>query len=455
MAGIGFELRKILEHDDFLSEVKAYIYSSLISSGPWVLSISCIAILGMLHIPGMELKDHEIFRATITYTYAFSLIYTGIYQLVVTRFLADRLYVNDDAATLSTFITSVVFILAGGIVMSVIFYLMVPLPPFYKLSAVILFEVVCLIWLTMIFISSVKNYRSIVNAFATGVVASLAGAFVFGSQFGAPGHLFGYTLGQAIICFWLLARLLLEFPATEPWNGAVRLYFRKYWDLMAIGFIYNMAIWVDKFAFWLAPDARVIIWGFVTHDIYEAPVFYSYLTIVPTMAIFLIRIETDFYEHYRRYYSKVTGKAPLAVILEEKGKMAAMIRRSIRDVFVVQGSISLLCIYFAQEIASMGGLSPLQIPLFRVVTVGSFLMVLLSITIIVLFYFDLRMRVLLTVSVFLVLNAVLSWLTIKLGFQFYGYGFTYACFISLLIAFYMLYDGIRDLEYLTFTRQPV
>lgn len=455
MAGIGFELRKILEQDSFLSEVKAYLYSSIISSGPWVLSISCIAILGMFRIPGMELKDHEIFRATITYTYAFSLVYTGIYQLVVTRFLADRLYVNDEMATLSTFITSVVFILAGGFFVSLIFYVMVPLPPFYKLAAVILFEIVCLIWLAMVFVSSVKNYRSIVNAFATGVVVSLGGAFIFGHQFGLSGHLFGYTLGQAVICFLLLARLLLEFPPAESWNVAVGIYFRKYWDLMAIGFIYNLAIWVDKFAFWLAPDARVIMWGFITHDLYEAPVFYSYLTIVPTMAIFLIRIETDFYEHYRQYYSKVTGKAPLAVILEEKAKMAAMIRRSIRDVFVVQGAISLLCIYFAPEIASMGGLSPLQIPLFRVVVVGSFLMVLLSITIIVLFYFDLRMRVLFTVSVFLILNAVLSWLTIRLGFQFYGYGFTYACFVSLLIAFFMLYDGIRNLEYLTFTRQPV
>lgn len=39
MAGIGFELRKILKRDSLLSLMQAYSYAALISSGPWIMSI--------------------------------------------------------------------------------------------------------------------------------------------------------------------------------------------------------------------------------------------------------------------------------------------------------------------------------------------------------------------------------------------------------------------------------
>ena len=43
MAGIGFELRRILVKDSYTSTLRAYIYAGLISSGPWVLSIIGLA----------------------------------------------------------------------------------------------------------------------------------------------------------------------------------------------------------------------------------------------------------------------------------------------------------------------------------------------------------------------------------------------------------------------------
>ena len=40
MAGIGFELRKLLRKDSLLGLVQAYAYAGVIGSGPWVLSSS-------------------------------------------------------------------------------------------------------------------------------------------------------------------------------------------------------------------------------------------------------------------------------------------------------------------------------------------------------------------------------------------------------------------------------
>jgi uncharacterized membrane protein len=455
MAGIGFELRKILRRNTFLSDIGAYLYAAMISSGPWVMSVGCLALLGIYRVPGFDDHAHEVFRATVTYTYAFSLIYVGICQFVVTRFLADRLFADDEQAVISTFITCSAPVMAGGLLLSGGFYYFSPLSLYYKLTGAILFVIVCMIWIGMIFISAVKNYRSVLYAFTAGILTSFFAAFLMGERYGLTGYLAGYTLGQGVIFFWLLERILVEFPPSDTWNNDLKGYFRKYWDLGVIGFVYNLAIWIDKFVFWLAPDSRLIVGSFVTHDIYEAPVFYAYLTIVPTMAIFLIQIETDFYTHYRGYYSKVTGKAPLQLIVAEKEKMALMMRRAVRNILIVQGTVTVLALIFVEQLGAIAGLSPLQIPVLRISLVGALLLVLLSIMVIILLYFDLRQRVLSTVMVFLLSNGLLSWLTVQFGFQLYGYGFTYACLISLLWGYFLLNNAMKDLEYITFSRQPV
>ena len=48
MAGIGFELRKLLRKDSLLGLVQAYAYAGVIGSGPWVLSIVGMLLIGFL-----------------------------------------------------------------------------------------------------------------------------------------------------------------------------------------------------------------------------------------------------------------------------------------------------------------------------------------------------------------------------------------------------------------------
>ena len=89
MAGIGFELRKILERDNLLSLLQAYSYAAVISSGPWILSIVGILIIGILSY-SMVVPNQLVtqFQVTVTYVIAVSLIFTGPFQLAFTRFAA-------------------------------------------------------------------------------------------------------------------------------------------------------------------------------------------------------------------------------------------------------------------------------------------------------------------------------------------------------------------------------
>lgn len=455
MAGIGFELRKMLRKDSYLAEMAAYLYAAMISSGPWLMSVLCLAVLGLYTYSGFSRTDQDIFRTTIVYVYAFSLIYVGYIQLVVTRYLADRFYLSDEKVTLSAFWTGSLITLVSGTVIGGGALYFFELTLSYKIISVVLFLVVAMIWLAMIFLSAVKDFHSIVQAFAVGTALSVGGSFLLYPLFGLEGYLMGYTIGQALIFFWLLARLLAEFPPAKVWDVLLLTYFFKYWELALIGMFFNLAIWVDKILFWFAPDSRMVVPYLRTHDLYEGPIFFAYMTIVPSLAIFLVKIETRFYEHYRDYFSKIVAKKELASIIEEKKGMINMLKESLREILIVQGSITLLCIFMSSEFISIVGLSPLQRPLLQVALVGSLLQVLLSVTVIILFYFDLRKEVLAVTLVFLLSNAGLTWLTIRLGFTFYGFGYCYSCFISLLFSYYLVSKSVSNLEYITFSSQPL
>ncbi|WP_432736730.1 exopolysaccharide Pel transporter PelG [Maridesulfovibrio sp. FT414] len=455
MAGIGFELRRMLRKDSYLAEMSAYLYAAMVSSGPWLMSVLCLAVLGLYSYSGFSRHDQDIFRTTIVYVYAFTLIYVGYIQLVVTRYLADRFYLNDSKVTLTAFWTSAFLVLlAGGVIGGgAIWFFELALT--YKIIAVELFLIVAMIWLAMIFLSAVKDFHSIVQAFAIGTAVSVGGAFFFYPFMGLDGYLLGYTVGQALIFFWLLARLLAEFPPAKVWDPKMLTYFIKYWELALIGFFFNLAIWVDKILFWFAPDSRMVVPYLRTHDMYEGPIFFAYLTIVPSLAIFLVKIETRFYEHYHDYFAKIIAKKELASIIEEKKGMITMLKESLREILIVQGSLTLVCLLLAPDFIAVAGLSPLQKPLFQIALVGALMQVMLSVAVIILFYFDLRKEVLAVTLVFFLSNSGLTWLSIQLGFTFYGFGYCYSCLISLMFAYYLVSKSVENLEYITFSSQPL
>ena len=68
MAGIGFEIRKIIRRDNLSATLHAYSYAGVISSGPWVLSI-----IGMLLVGFMATANdvEHIFGQCFTTTVAF------------------------------------------------------------------------------------------------------------------------------------------------------------------------------------------------------------------------------------------------------------------------------------------------------------------------------------------------------------------------------------------------
>ena len=97
MAGIGFELRKHLQKGSFTGYLQAYTAAGIISSGPWIISILGILAIGLM-TTSEALSSAFVgkFQVSVTYLMATTLILTGPLQFLLTRFVSDRHYEQQD-----------------------------------------------------------------------------------------------------------------------------------------------------------------------------------------------------------------------------------------------------------------------------------------------------------------------------------------------------------------------
>lgn len=455
MAGIGFEIRRILERDSFFAVLKAYGYAGLISGGPWVLSILGVMAIGLLSVAlGTEQQAVNQFQICVTYLMAGSLILTGGMQLMFTRFVADRLYERTPRLVLPNLLGALLLTTAVAALLSTLFVLWTFTgSALLRLLLIANFVVVCNLWLVLIFLSGMKAYRRIVRTMASGYVLAILVSMLL-AQFGLEGLLVGILVGHAGLFFAFLHYVVREYPGQSLLRFDFLDRHQAFYSLFAMGVLYNLAIWIDKFVFWFVPyTSEAIIGPLRASIIYDLPIFLAYLFILPGMAVFLVRMEADFAEQYDRFYRAVREGDTLMHIEYRKDQMVYTARQGIYEIFKVQGLTVVLCLLWGRTLLQAIGISPLYIHLFYIDVVAVSVQVLLMAILNVLFYLDARREVLMLAAVFLVSNLLFTLATLSLGAETFGYGFALSVTLAAFLGFFVLARKLRRLEYETFMLQ--
>jgi uncharacterized membrane protein len=302
------------------------------------------------------------------------------------------------------------------------------------------------IWVEMLFLSAAKDYARVVLSFAVGYLISFLGAEGLGVLFRLHGLSLGFLVGQVVLMVLLMHRIFAEYRFAQGFDFAFLKHFRKYPSLALIGVCYNTAIWIDKILMWYAPGGLHIHSFFYTHFPYDSAMFIGYVTIVPTLAIFLLRIETDFYVRYKAYYGTILQKAPLDQILKCKGEMLDVLRSASRTVLIYQGSFTAGVLILMPYLVTLLGVDP---------AVGAFFHAGVLVLMILMLYFDFRGAALTLAAMFLLANTSLTLVALNLGPAYMGWGYTLATLLCLLTGLLMFLNRVRNLEYLTFMRQPM
>ncbi|QGX38632.1 exopolysaccharide Pel transporter PelG [Permianibacter aggregans] len=455
MAGIGFEIRKILERDSYWDVLKAYGYAGLVSGGPWVLSILGVMAIGVLAVVlGVAQTHVNAFQICVTYLMALSLIWTGGMQLMFTRFVADQAYAKAQADVLPNLMGVLLLTMAGGFLWSVpVVALMFSGSLLLRLLLIANFVVLSGLWLALIFLSGMKAYRRIVRTLATGYLLAILIALAF-SRWQLEGLLTGVLIGHSYLLFAFLRHIIREYPGQTFLRFDFLERRKSFYSLFAVGTLYYLGVWVDKFIFWFVPyTSEPVIGPLRASIIYDLPIFLAYLFILPGMAVFLVRMEADFAEQYERFYRAVREGDTLMHIEYRRDQMVYTARQGIYEIFKVQGLTVVLCLLWGRDLLAAVGISPLYIYLFYIDVVAVSVQVLLMAILNVLFYLDARREVLVITLSFFLSNLVLTSATLFLGAETFGYGFAVSVTFSAFLGLFMLSQKFNRLEYETFMLQ--
>jgi uncharacterized membrane protein len=457
MAGIGFELNRLSKRDDLSGIAAAFLHSAFATSGPWLLTVIALALITLFYgMDSLGNADYTLsllnFRGIIVYNFSISLVISAPVFLVMTRYLADHIHVKNVTAAPAAMFESLLITYMLQLPIALFFYAYYfEMPTGMLLAGFANMFLVVSVWLLGVFLTALKDYIAVTWAFFSGLLVAVISSYFLSAHYDTLGMLIGFNIGLMLTVFWLIARILSEYPYVIGTELALKPYFRRYWELAIAGFFYNAAIWIDKWIMWFAPEAIILPSNLRFYPDYDNAMFLAYLCLVPAFALFVVNVETQFFHHYRRFYRNVLEHASMRQIR----KLATAINDSVlegsRNLILVQGATCLIAIVLAPQIFELLENVYIQLGIFRIGTLGVFFHGLMLFTTIILQYFDCRRELLWIYAYFFVSNAILTlWIMLFHGFEFYGFGYFLSAVTTFAISVLVLFGHIRQLPYHAF-----
>lgn len=451
MAGIGFVLKKMIRRDDLISVANAYLHSSLISCGPWVFTIVALSIVYTLGGGDALSQGYLNLQAALFYNFAFSLIFTAPLHMVATRYIADCIYKQNITDVSSSLISCLALVtITQSLPVAWFYFVHLELPMLFKLAAFVNFFLLSFIWMLNVYLTALKNWMATTRAFAIGMFIVFIFSVWLLRAYNETGILIGFDLGLAFVVFALLGEVLAEYNYRFTLPDLFWGYFRRYWELALAGMFYSIGVWGDKLVMAWAPEATLLESGLRDYFEYNVSFFVAYIVMIPAIAMFILSVETNFFEHYRTFYKDILSGVPFSRIQGNHLAIIDSIRENGRNMAIMQGCVCFFVIAFAHKIFSFLHLAMGHVAMFHFAVIGSYFHVLALFQLIVLAYFECRRVAMWIQFVFAVTNVLFTYITMKMGFAYYGYGYFLSSLLMFILSTWGLYHYTRQLPYVEF-----
>ena len=410
MAGIGFELQKLLKKGDITSFVKVAFAGIVIVAGPWLLSILGIFVIS--RISGRILgQDQSIFMSVIIYTYAFSLFIFGGSHYIFTRYLADLEYLREHGKVGSAlfFFSCLILIAASAVSLPGIRLLYpgeIDHPTLFRFSCWLFFVTVNWLWVLMIFISLLRKYLAIFATYLFGMTMSTILAFLLTPLYGVSGTVAGFAAGQLFCALVLLSMSLKEYKPSQ-FRATVKdfiKYFPKYGFLFLSGLFYYWGIWIDKILFWQMFGVPIAETRVRLFELYDIPVYLANLAMIPALVYFVVICETDYYLLLKDFLHSLGGEI-YRKIKQKKERLLSGTRSALKEQVVFLGVFIFVLVLLAPVINS---LIPLNSLVLRITLTAVFFHFLYLTLMTFLFYLELYRFTFLSSLIFFLVNLISS-----------------------------------------------
>ncbi len=463
MAGIGFELKKLFKEDSYTKRFRAYLYSAIVAAGPWISTVVALNILNVFAKTHFDnILHRNLFMGSIIYSFIFSMIITVPFQFLITRYISDCLYKKEYKFIGASFIglNKIILFITG--LLGIVFYINKPLPIYYKFFSLLLFMVISSIWIVMVYLSTLKNYRVIIISFFTGCLVAVGLGYLlmkmpinFYTYKYPTNLLLAFLIGMIVILSILMVYFKKTFKINLYYQFSFLKYFPKFYKIFFAGLLYTLGIWIHNFIIWFSELGIIVNETYRFAPIYDSAVFWAYITIIPTLTLFVVNMETRFYIKYKKYYGLITNNASLTEIDKAKKEMQKSLHNELFYIMEIQIMITIFVIIVSKIIFSYYNFPIIFRDIFQITALGAFCNVFLLLIIMILLYFDAQNLAFFSSAIFIIGNSFWTYYFLPRGLNFYGFGYFMGALIAFLMAYFFILIYLKNITYFTFFSQPL
>lgn len=458
MAGIGFELKKLYSEKGISRGIRAFFYSFVVTVGPMMLCIFLITFMQyLLQEMGEDYLKRQVFVAVIQYTFIFSLLIGGGVAMYLSRFFADMMYIERYDEILHGLDFGLATALSIGTIEALVFLYFSGLDMITALIAYSLFMVLIVVWVYAIIITAIKNYKKIFHIYLSGVIIGIIvtlAMVVLGIR-NADYYLIAILLTFTVIATRLIYYLRDVFKTKRTFSVKSIESLDFYGKLVLVGFFMNAGIYIQNMVYWMTDDATVVATTFRLAPFYDVPMFYAFLTVIPSMIFFVIFFETNFYDRYKGYYDQIIHGGSLKEMEAAKNIMIRTLYQEYSGVMEIQLIFTIVFLIVGRMMLPRIGISADSVDIFSIITLGCYIYGAIYICVMCLLYFDDINGATVISCSFFISDLVFTLVSLKFGDRANGFGFFTATVVTFFIGFARLSYFLKNLDYYTYCNQPL
>jgi len=450
MAGIGFQLAKTAREGGVGGIVGAAAFGAVISAGPWLITAVAMALLNRWSGVHLGPVGARTVQTILVYAFSLSALAAAPIGILATRMVADCIFARDAGGV--TGIMLVALAAGGGIALAVgavVFGMLAALPLVEASLATLILTWLTQVWIAAPLLTALRRYRAIPLAYLLGiVVAALALTLIPQPAVGMVLAVIAGGVGLTLAAIVLVIRRHFTAAPVLPRHDAMPP--RLAGIVAAAGIAGVAAIWIDKWLLWLGPDSFRVIGLLRLNPINDQGSFLGLLTMVPGLTLLLIVTETRFDRAFGDMIVRCTGTSTLQRIEEARGDLVRTMFDGLRLMVLAQALVAALAWVLAVPLFEAIGADARAIFAFRQTSLGTVFHLVAIATTVVLAYYDLFGRILLTWTAFAIGSAVATLLQWDAGFAAFGWGYMAGAVVGASVGIALVAEASVNLTYLLF-----
>ncbi len=396
MAGIGFELKKIYGRKTLASNVWGTIYATMTTIGPAVLSAVLLLLLKvLLDQAGLTVLESRFFSSAATYAFLLAMLVAVVFSAPVSRYISDCIFLEkeEDICPSAFGLLAITSALSGLMMLALCFGVHLTTPD------VSLGFLVCYYFLgvlvtdafsMMTYASALKHYKTLTLSFFLGFMLALASFFLCVYGLGVDKVTSGCV---ALVCCYFVVVISLVFECVKAFGTphgnafAFLSYLPKYPKLTIAGIAYTFGLYSTTIIYWFLSGMAEQVSIFHTTPAYDIALFMAVVVTMPSLVIFVVKVETSFYEKYTLYVSALNNGTS-ELIDKERGVMARVLRHQLFFVYEIQLIITVISICLIAVFFPYLGVSVQMLQFFVMLSLGVYAAFCMYFTIVVFYYFS-------------------------------------------------------------------